>query len=122
MPNILDKKTNSLGENNDQITDTLDTLDNETNQQTEEKPETGLVGILGECLTFAPLLYEKFTKQKLPAMGGTLGEMQQSISQLVSGFQQINNALVTVVGNQNKIFQRIVNLKNNATAKILNLD
>jgi hypothetical protein len=101
----------------------LDTLNNETNQTPpENKGEGGLVGILGECLTFAPLFYERLTNKKLPAMGGTIGEIQQAITQLATIFQQLQPGLQTVVNNQTKIFNRIQTLESNASRKMLQLD
>jgi hypothetical protein len=100
----------------------LDTLQSETDQTPSEKPEGGLGDLLGECLTFAPLLYEKFTKKKLPAMGGTLGEIQQAITQLATSYQQLHLGIQTIVNNQTKIFNRINSLESNASRRLLNLD
>jgi DNA anti-recombination protein RmuC len=80
------------------------------------------VGILGECLTFAPLFYERLTKKKLPAMGGTLGEMQQALTQLATSYQQLHLGIQTIVNNQTKIFNRINSLESNASRRLLNLD
>jgi TolA-binding protein len=80
------------------------------------------VGILGECLTFAPLFYERLTKKKLPAMGGTLGEMQQAITNLATSYQQLHLGIQTIVNNQTKIFNRLQSLESNASRRLLNLD
>lgn len=62
---------------------------------------------LARGLVAAPILLEQFTGKRLPVVGGTLGEIQQTISQLAFTFQQnvdkLNEALVKVVNNQNKI-------------------
>lgn len=122
---ILEKKnrSNELDYENNQTVDSLDNLNdpNQANSQSK-KPESGLGDIVGELMTIAPLLYERFTKKTLPAMGGTIGEMQRSLAQLTQNFQQLSTGLVTIVNNQNKIFQRIANLENNAQNGFLSLD
>jgi hypothetical protein len=61
------------------------------------------VNTLAKGLAVAPILLEQFTNQKLPVVGGTLGEIHQTISQLGVNLQQLSTSLVTVVNNQNKI-------------------
>jgi hypothetical protein len=71
-------------------------LENTLGSATETKPENSLLGALSKCLTFAPLMLEQFTGQKVPQMTGTVAEIQGAISQLAVNIQ-------TVVNNQNKI-------------------
>jgi hypothetical protein len=61
------------------------------------------VNTLAKGLAVAPILLEQFTNQKLPVVGGTLGEIQQTIGQLAVNLQQLSTSLVTVVNNQTKI-------------------
>jgi hypothetical protein len=61
------------------------------------------VNTLAKGLAIAPILLEQFTNQKLPVVGGILGEIQQTIGQLAVNIQQLSTSLVTVVNNQNKL-------------------
>src|SRR4051794_16985683 len=80
---------------------------------------------LARGLAAAPILLEGLTGKKLPVVGGTLGEIQQTMSQLAFSLEQtankLNEALVKVVNNQNKIWQKLTNLENNANQKLFNL-
>ena len=71
-------------------------LENTLESPTETKTENSLLGALSKCLTFAPLMLEQFTGQKVPQMTGTMAEIQQSINQLTTN-------LSVIVNNQNKI-------------------
>lgn len=88
---------------------------NNTISDNSNKEENSLLNVVGECLTFAPLLYERFTGQKLPAMGGTLGDIQTAL-------QQINSSLARVISNQEQIYQKINSLEANASTGFLSLD
>lgn len=132
MPNILEKKVNkndslnahssdqlnNVGESNQTLNSSLE--QNQTNQL--ENKSNGLMTTLGSLLPFAPMLFEQMTGQKVPMMTGTLGEMQQNLSQLTTGLQQFSSSLAQVINNQQQIFQRIVNLEKNASQQILSLD
>lgn len=87
---------------------------NSLGSESEPKSENNLLGALSKCLTFAPLILEQFTGQKVPQMTGTVVEIQQSINQLALNIQ-------TVVNNQNKIWQKLTNLENQASQKLLSL-
>jgi hypothetical protein len=69
---------------------------NDNSLGTEPKNENNLLGNLSKCLTFAPLILEQLTGQKVPQMTGTMAEIQASINQLALNVQN-------VVNNQNKI-------------------
>ena len=71
-------------------------LENTLESPTETKTENSLLGALSKCLTFAPLMLEQFTGQKVPQMTGTMAEIQQGINQLIPNLQ-------TIINNQNKI-------------------
>jgi len=58
--------------------------------------QKSLVSIVGSLLPFAPLVYEQFTGQKIPAMTGTIAEMNNSLSQL-------SLALTQILNNQNQL-------------------
>ena len=87
---------------------------NSLGSESETKTENNLLGALSKCLTFAPLILEQFTGQKVPQMTGTVVEIQQSINQLALNVQR-------VVNNQNKIWQKLTNLENQASQKLLSL-
>ena len=79
--------------------------DNEFKPVTETKKETSLINIIGQCLPFAPLVFEQFTGKKIPAMSGTMAEIQLVLNNLQTGLQ-------TVVNNQQQLASRIVNVEN----------
>src|SRR5437588_1973438 len=127
MPNILEKKNksdqlNGSLENNQTLNDSAkpspDQLNNPTSS--EAKPQ-GLMTIIGQCLPFAPLLFEQVTGQKVPALTGTMADIQQSINQLATNSQQLTSSLSQVINNQQQIFQRIVKLETSASQQILSL-
>jgi len=94
----------------------------ETNrEETKSEEKGGWVNTLAKGLAVAPILLEQFTNQKLPVVGGTLGEIQQTIGQLAVNLQQLSTSLVTVVNNQTKIWQKLTSLENNAQQKLVNL-
>lgn len=88
---------------------------NSTAQNTEKSPENNLVSILGQCLPFAPLVFEQFTGQKVPQMTGTIAELQQSINQLQTTLQ-------AVINNQQVILNSVNNLETNANTGFHSLD
>ena len=71
-------------------------------------PESsGLMKMVGQCLPFAPLLFEQFTGQKIPQVSGTIAEIQMTLNQ--------------VIVSQQAILQRLTNLETNATQQFTNL-
>jgi len=109
--------------------ETLDTLNSETKQTQPTNPEPnqgGWMDTVARGLAAAPILLEQFTGKKLPLVGGTLGEIQQTLSQLAFSWQQnfdkLNEGLGKVINNQLKIFNRINSLESNASRRLLNLD
>ena len=89
--------------------------------ETKSEAKGGWVNTLAKGLAVAPILLEQFTNQKLPVVGGTLGEIQQTIGQLAVNLQQLSTSLVTVVNNQTKIWQKLTSLENQASQKLVNL-
>ena len=83
------------------------------NQQTPTKPNS-LITTIGQLLPFAPLVFEQFTGQKIPAMSGTMAEIQLALTNLQTGLQ-------TVVNNQQQLANRITNLETQATQQLTNL-
>src|SRR6185312_13096155 len=85
------------------------------NNQEQTKPESsGLMKIVGQSLPFLPLLFEQFTGQKIPSMGGTMAEIQMVLL-------QIQNVLQSVVNQQQQLVQRLAQLESNATNQFTNL-
>jgi hypothetical protein len=81
---------------------------------TAKKPESNLMTIIGQCLPFAPLVFEQFTGQKVPQLSGTMAEITNSLQQI-----QIN--LQTIANNQAQLAQRLIALEQNATNQLTNL-
>lgn len=99
----------------------INSLENQTALTAETKTENNLLGTISKCLTFAPLMLEQFTGQKVPQITGTMAEIQQAINQLVSNLQLVLNNQKTIVDNQVKISSRLANLENNANQKLFTL-
>jgi hypothetical protein len=107
---------------NQEINDTqINSLASDTSLNTEAKIENGLLGAVAKCLTFAPLMLEQFTGQKVPQMTGTMAEIQQGLAQLNTNLQIVINNQKTIVDNQVKISNRLANVENNANQKLFNL-
>ena len=89
---------------------------NQNNQTNSNPPqaESGLIKTIGQLLPFAPIVFEQFTGQKIPAMTGTMAEMQMALV-------QINSNLQAVINNQNQLTQRINQLETNASQQLNNL-
>lgn len=101
--------------NQENLNDTeINSLESNNSLNSESKNENGLLGALSKCLTFAPLMLEQFTGQKVPQMTGTMAEIQHGVNQLTTNLQ-------VVINNQTKIWQKLVNLENNANQKLFNL-
>ena len=87
---------------------------------TETKPtpnpatKSGLLTIIGQLLPLAPFAFEQFTGQKVPAMTGTMAEMQSALLQIQTNLQVIAN-------NQQTLSQRLIALEQNATNQLTNL-
>jgi phenylalanyl-tRNA synthetase alpha subunit len=80
---------------------------------TNPKPNS-LITTISSLLPLAPLLFEQFTGQKVPAIGGTMAEMKLAITQIQTNLQ-------TVVNNQQQIYQQIDQLKTTASNQLTNL-
>jgi hypothetical protein len=80
---------------------------------TNPKPNS-LISTISSLLPLAPLLFEQFTGQKVPAMGGTMAEMKLAITQIQTNLQM-------VVNNQQQIYQQIEQLKTTASNQLTNL-
>jgi hypothetical protein len=109
----------TLNQNSQSNSQTLNnSLDNSLNQSANTQQENkGFFKIPENLLQFVPLIplaLESITGQKIPLMGGTLGEIHGAINQLTAGLAQ-------VLTNQSQIFQRIVNLEKNANSHLTNL-
>ena len=84
------------------------------NQPQENKGLFSLPPAVMNFIPWIPLMLEMTTGQKIPAMSGTLAEIQQ-------GIQQVQMAQVQIVQNQTQLDQRLTSLENNATNQFTNL-
>jgi septal ring factor EnvC (AmiA/AmiB activator) len=78
-----------------------------SNQNLNQKP-SGLMTIIGQLLPLAPFAFEQFTGQKVPAMTGTMAEIQTVLMQIQTGMQ-------TIANNQQSLNQRLISLESSAT-------
>ncbi len=67
-----------------------------------------------QWMPFIPLLLEQATGQKIPPMGGTMGEIQSALQQMQFNLSQLLN-------HQQQIFSRLESLENNASQQLNNL-
>ncbi|CAG8510247.1 32440_t:CDS:2 [Racocetra persica] len=69
-------------------------------QASKSKPEpSGLMKMVGQSLPFLPLLFEQFTGQKIPQMGGTMFEIQMTLQQILANQQALNQRLLSLENN-----------------------
>lgn len=99
----------------------INSLESNKSLNSENKNENGLLGALSKCLTFAPLMLEQFTGQKVPQMSGTMAEIQGAINQLNTFVQKVIGNQQVIVDNQTKLNNRVANLENNANQKLFSL-
>ena len=98
----------------DNSTNPNNQTENQSNNTPVKKEDSGLIKTIGQLLPFAPLVFEQFTGQKIPAMSGTMAEIQLALTNLQTGLQ-------TVVNNQQQLAQRLVALETNANNHLTNL-
>jgi hypothetical protein len=91
----------------------FETNPNKTNPS-PKKEDSSIIKTIGQLLPLAPFVFEQFTGQKIPAMSGTMAEIQLALTNLQTGLQ-------TVVNNQQTLNQRITNLENSAVQQLTNL-
>ncbi|KLL03858.1 MAG: hypothetical protein MRERV_32c031 [Mycoplasmataceae bacterium RV_VA103A] len=82
-------------------------FDNQNNQQSETEP-SGLMKMVGQSLPFLPLLFEQFTGQKIPQMGGTMFEIKMALSQILSNQQDFNRRLTALENNATQQFTNLI--------------
>lgn len=89
---------------------------NQTNPNQNQSPtqKSGLITLLGQLLPLAPFAFEQMTGQKVPALTGTMAEVQTALFQIQTNLQ-------TIANNQQSLNQRLVQLETNATNQFNNL-
>ena len=113
MPLFEEKKANPNQQTNQSANQPAATC-------TSAKPEnsagnkSGLLTIIGQLLPLAPFAFEQFTGQKVPAMTGTMADIQANI-------QNIQTNLQVIVQNQQALSQRLIQLETNASQQFTNL-
>src|SRR6185295_12249292 len=91
--------------------------DNQSNntQNQENKEPSGIMKMVGQSLPFLPLLFEQFTGQKVPQMGGTMFEIQMALQQILTNQQDFNRRLASLETNATQQFtnltQEVRNIK-----------
>src|SRR3954471_16898608 len=75
---------------------------------------SGLMTIIGQLLPLAPFAFEQFTGQKVPAMSGTIAEMQMALNQISTNLQ-------TIANHQQQLNQRLIALENSANKQLNSL-
>ena len=112
MPLLEEQKNNQNKQSvNNNQTDNCG-FEKQTNPNT--KSQSGLLTIIGQLLPLAPFAFEQFTGQKVPAMTGTMADIQANI-------QNIQTNLQVIVQNQQALSQRLIQLETNASQQFTNL-
>ena len=75
--------------------------------ETNPEKNANFLGVVTKCLTFAPLIFEQFTGQKVPQLSGTMAEIQ-------SALQQLQLTQTQIINNQQDLRQRLTTLENSA--------
>ena len=111
IDNNFNQQTNADNQNSTSSPQTG--FDTDPKNQTPTK-DKGLLTIIGQLLPLAPFAFEQFTGQKVPALTGTIAEMQMA---LIS----IQTTLQTMATNQQQLNQRLMALETSATHHLNNL-
>ena len=85
--------------------------------QTQANQPKGLISLppsLMQFIPWIPFAVEAISGQKVPAMGGTIGEIQ-------SALQQIQFSLSQLLTNQQQLWTKLESLENNASNQLTNL-
>ncbi|CAG8517370.1 955_t:CDS:2, partial [Cetraspora pellucida] len=80
---------------------------NTLNNQLPKSEPSGLMKMVGQSLPFLPLLFEQFTGQKIPQMGGTMFEIQMALNQILSNQQDFNRRLTALENNTTQQFTNL---------------
>jgi|SRR3954447_11929672 hypothetical protein len=96
------EETNQLKNNNQSV------------NSVSQPQEFNLIKTIGQLLPLAPLVFEQFTGQKVPAMNGTMAEVTNSL-------QQIQLSLANLANHQQQLAQRLIALETNASNQLTNL-
>ena len=105
--------------NNSQSTDSQNQF-SEPSQQANQQPPNQPKGLFSlptsvmQIVPWIPFALEAMTGQKIPAIGGTIGEIQSALQQL-----QIN--LTQILNNQQQIWSKLEALEKNASNQLTNL-
>jgi len=87
-------------------------------------PSKGLVSIpphLMQIVPWIPFAIEAISGQKVPAMGGTIGEIQNSLTQIQFSLTQLLNVQQQMLSGQQQLWNKLENLENNANSHLTNL-
>jgi len=98
---------------------------NQTNTQFTEQPSqtqanqsTSLISLppaLMQVIPWIPFALEAMTGQKIPQIGGTMGEIQASLQQIQLSQQQL-------LTNQQQLFTKLTSLETNASQQLTSLN
>src|SRR5215218_1124048 len=104
IDNNFDNQNNQSADQTNSATDNGGT---NPHNQTQSKPNSGLMTIIGQLLPFAPLAFEQFTGQKVPALTGTIADMQMALISIQTNLQ-------TIATHQSQLNQRLMALETSA--------
>jgi len=107
MPLINENLKNTQTENFNQ----------QSNQAANALSPKGLISLppaLMQIVPWIPFALEAMTGQKIPQIGGTMGEIQSSL-------QQVQFSLTQLLNNQQQLYARLESLENKASSQLSNL-
>jgi len=94
------------------------------NTQASDATQKGLLTLppaLMQIVPWIPFALEAISGQKIPAMGGTIGEIQSSLSQIQFSLTQLLSNQQQVLSGQQQLWTKLTNLESNASTQLSNL-
>lgn len=92
--------------------------------QTNSPTQKGLLTLppaLMQLIPWIPFALEAFTGQKVPAIGGTMGEIQSSLQQIQFSLTQLLSNQQRVLSSQQQLYTKLESLESNASNQLTNL-
>lgn len=95
---------------------------NQTNQaETSPKGLFTLPPALMQIIPWIPFALEAISGQKIPAMGGTIGEIQSSLQQIQFSLTQLLSNQQQMLSGQQQLWTKLESLESNASNQLTNL-
>jgi len=94
------------------------------NAQASDAAQKGLLTLppaLMQIVPWIPFALEAISGQKVPAIGGTMGEIQSSLSQIQFSLTQLLSNQQKMLNGQQQLWTKLETLESNASSQLSNL-